>query len=108
MIWLIFAASISCGVTGTVLLKQSNGLALWHYAGLAVLSYGVSMLLLSQVLKNLPLGVVYAIWAGAGIITSLFLDQVLFRDEKTFWQYMFIALILVGSIGLGLVTKVKA
>jgi multidrug transporter EmrE-like cation transporter len=108
MIWIMFIVAMVCGISGSVLLKLSHGFSVLHYSAMAAVSYITSVVLFAQVLKTLPLGVSYAIWSGVGIVATVMLDQVLFRDSKTIWQYIFVAVILIGCIGLGLVTKVKS
>lgn len=50
------------------------------------------------------MGIVYAIWAGVGIIGVTALGIVVFGDRLALSQYGFIFLILIGTVGLKLTT----
>ena len=78
-IWLVVA--IVAEVTGTVSLKLADGFSKPVPSALVVLGYGAAFFALSRVLKaGLPIGVVYAIWAAAGValvavIGAVFLSE---------------------------------
>lgn len=55
-------------VIGTIFMKYSEGFTrLWPSVGTAI-SYCAAFYLLSQTLENIPTGIAYAIWSGAGIV----------------------------------------
>ncbi|WP_179956632.1 DMT family transporter [Amycolatopsis anabasis] len=78
-LWLIGA--ILAEVTATVSLKLSEGFTKVVPSTLVVLGYAFAFFALSRVLKaGLPIGVVYAVWAAAGValvalIGALFLAE---------------------------------
>jgi len=102
--WLYLSAAIGMEIAGTFLLKLSDGFAKWQWGTLSLLCYAVSFLFLAPALKLLPVGIVYAIWSGVGIIGVTTLGIVVFGDRLAFAQYGFISLILVGTVGLKLTT----
>ena len=102
--WLYLSAAIGMEIAGTFLLKLSDGFAKWQWGTLSLLCYAVSFLFLAPALKNLPVGIVYAIWSGVGIIGVTTLGIVVFGDRLALAQYGFISLILVGTVGLKLTT----
>jgi len=83
--------------------------------GFTDLFYGVSSLILyclcfvffAPALKHLPMGVMYAIWCGAGIVGIAVLGYFLFDQALTPAQTGFIGLIVLGAVGLNLTTRVK-
>ena len=80
MHWLILAVAIVAEVIATSALKPSNGFTRLWPSLLVVVGYGTAIYLLSLTLKVIPVGIVYAIWSGAGIVliaiaATLFLGQ---------------------------------
>jgi quaternary ammonium compound-resistance protein SugE len=62
----------------------------------------VSFALLSQALKNLPIGTAYAVWTGIGAVGTALTGILIFGEPKTAFRLLCIALILAGIIGLKL------
>ena len=102
--WLYLSAAIAMEIAGTFLLKLSDGFAKWQWGALSLCCYAVSFLFLAPALKLLPVGIVYAIWSGVGIIGVTALGIAVFGDRLALAQYGFIAMILVGTVGLKLTT----
>jgi small multidrug resistance pump len=80
--WAYLALAIVSEVIATTALKLSDGFSRLWPSIIVVAGYGISFYCLSLILKTLPVGIVYAIWSGAGIalialIGWLFLGQVL-------------------------------
>lgn len=67
---------------------------------LMILSFGF----LSRALRTLPLGTAYTIWTGIGAIGTVFLGIVLFQEPIEVRRLTCIGLILIGVIGLRLVS----
>ena len=64
LMMILFLAILS-EVVGTVALKASDGFARLG-PSVVVVGYGLSFYLLALALKQIPLGVAYAIWSGLG------------------------------------------
>ena len=80
MYWLILAIAIVAEVIATSALKLSDGFTRLWPSLLVVVGYGTAIYLLSLTLKVIPVGIVYAIWSGVGIVliaiaATLFLGQ---------------------------------
>jgi len=60
----------------------------------------ISMVLLAQAIKNLPIGTAYAVWTGIGAVGTASLGIVLFDEPATLVRLSFIGVILVGIVGL--------
>jgi multidrug transporter EmrE-like cation transporter len=102
--WLFLAAAISLEVAGTFLLKLSNGFERAHWGVLSIACYSACFWVLAPAMKALPVGVVYAIWAGVGIVAAAVLGVLVFGERLAFIQLVCIALVLSGAIGLRLTT----
>ncbi|MDJ0949473.1 MAG: multidrug efflux SMR transporter [Alphaproteobacteria bacterium] len=83
----------------------------WTEAGLkagplalAVISMAASGALLLLSLREIPIGTAYAVWTGIGAVGTFLLGILFFGDPSTLGRYVFVAFILVGIIGLKLVS----
>jgi len=105
--WGLLSVAIAMEVLGTSLLKYSNGFAKWHWGMLAIACYSTSLWFLAPVLKSIPVGVAYAIWAGCGIVLITLVGILVFGQKLSLLQIGMIGLILVGAIGLNLTTDIS-
>lgn len=103
--WLFLAGAIALEVAGTFLLKLSNGFEDWRWGVLSIACYSACFWFLAPAMKVLPVGVVYAIWAGVGIVAASLIGVFAFDERLGAIQYFFIALVLIGAIGLNLTTQ---
>ncbi|MGQ4556674.1 quaternary ammonium compound efflux SMR transporter SugE [Halobellus sp. GM3] len=67
-----------------------------------VVALVVSMVLLAQAVKQLPIGTAYAVWTGIGAVGTASLGIVLFDEPATLARIGFIGVIVVGIVGLHL------
>ena len=63
-----------------------------------LLAYSTSMLLLSQVVKTIPLGITYAMWSGIGIVAIVVVGVLAYRQTPTAMQLFGMALIAAGVV----------
>ena len=103
-VWIFLGLAIAFEVAGTLLLKASNGFEKMVLGMAAIGCYMVCFWLFAPVLKVLPAGVAYAIWAGVGISMVAILSFVFFKQSLSAAQMAFIGLILAGAVGLNLTT----
>lgn len=64
----------------------------------------ISMVLLAQAVKDLPIGTAYAVWTGIGAVGTALLGIMIFDEPATLARMGFIGVIVVGIVGLQLVT----
>ncbi len=103
--WVYLGVAISFEVAATFLLKLSNGLEKWHWGALAILFYSTCFWFLAPAMKVIPVGIVYAIWAGVGIVAASIIGLAVFDERLGILQYIFIGLILISAVGLNLTTQ---
>lgn len=72
---------------------------LWQQGGVVLALIG-SMALLFLAMKHLPAGTAYAVWTGIGAIGVATVGILVFKEPATIARIGFLALILVGIIGL--------
>lgn len=64
----------------------------------------LSFTFLSKALRTLPLGTAYTIWTGIGAVGTVLLGIVLFQEPLEVRRITCIGLIVIGVIGLKLVS----
>ncbi len=100
--WLLLAIAIVTEVIGTSALKASDGFnRLWPSA-LVIVSYAVSFYLLALTLRSMPVGIVYAVWSGAGIVLIALIGAFFFRQSLDLPALLGIGLILAGVLVINL------
>ena len=98
MLFLVLA--IVGEVIGTAGLKASKGFGRSGPSVLAVLGYCVAFYFLSLSLKQIPLGIAYAVWSGLGTVGSVLLGVLVWREALGPAHLIGIGLIVVGVIVL--------
>ncbi len=96
--YLLLALAIACEVAGTTALKASDGMTRLWPSLVVVAGYGLAFLLLGHALRTLPVGLVYAIWAGLGVVGVALIGALLFGESFGATKTAGIALILLGVV----------
>ncbi len=99
---LILILAILSEVMGTVALKASEGFSRLGPNVLVVVGYGLSFYLLAQALKEIPLGIAYAIWSGLGTAGAVVAGTLLWRESLNLAGSIGILLIIIGVIVLNI------
>jgi small multidrug resistance pump len=102
--WLLLAIAIALEVCGTLLLKQSHGFARWQLGVTAIGFYVLCFWVFATALRSIPVGVAYAIWAGAGIVMIAAIGHAVFDEKLGLTQLFFMSLVVIGIVGLRLAT----
>ena len=105
---LILFFAILSEVVGTVALKASEGFARLGPNVLVVVGYGLSFFFLALALKQIPLGVAYAIWSGLGTAGAVLAGILVWRESLSLAGVAGIVLIIAGVILLNLYPGVSA
>ena len=103
--WIFLGLAIALEVSGTFLLKLSDGFAKWQWGMLSIFCYSACFWVLAPAMKALPVGVVYAIWAGVGIVAAAIIGVAVFGETLGLVQMLCVALVIVGAVGLQLTTR---
>jgi small multidrug resistance pump len=97
----LLLVAIVCEVTATTLLKASNGLVRpWHSVGVLA-GYLGSLFLLAYVLKFLPVGPVYAVWAGLGTAGASVVGLVAYGERIPAGGWLGVGFVVAGVALLG-------
>jgi small multidrug resistance pump len=98
MSYLLLGLAILCEVVATSALKASDGMTRLLPAVLVVAGYAIAFYLLALSLKTLPVGFVYAIWAGLGVVGVALTGAVMFGESFTAIKVAGIAMIVAGVV----------
>jgi len=107
MHYLYLTLAIVLEVLATALLGKSEGFTKWLFAVCSLLSYGVCFYFLSLALKNIPLGVAYAIWSGVGIVLTAIVSILVFKNKIDLPFVLGSLLIIAGVVVINLFSKVN-
>ena len=83
---------------GTTALQASQQFTRLGPSVVVFLAYGVSFWLLSMTLRFMPVGVVYAIWSGMGIVFIAIIGFLVFRQSLDVAAVLGIGLIIAGIV----------
>ena len=100
MHWLLIAIGIAIEISATASLKLSEGFTKLHFAGLTLICFGLAFYVMSLVVRTMPIGVAYSVWAGGGIAGVTLLGAVAFGQSLDGYAYLGIGLILAGVVVL--------
>jgi len=103
--WLTLALAIVAEVIGTSALKASEGFSRLAPSIVVVAGYGIAFYFLSLTLKQIPVGVAYAVWSGAGTVLITVIGVLAFRQKIDLAGIIGIALIIAGVLVLNLLSR---
>lgn len=97
--------AIVAEVIATTLLKASEGFTRLWPSLLVVVGYGVAFWGLSMVVKTMPLGIVYAIWSGMGIVLVSIAAIFVYQQKLDWPAVVGMGLIIAGVLVINLLSK---
>jgi quaternary ammonium compound-resistance protein SugE len=100
---LIFAGLLE--IVWALAIKQSDGFTRLWPSVVCVVAAVASFVILAMVVRHLPVGTAYAVWAGIGAVGVTIASVVMFSDALTPLRMTFIAMIVVGLVGLRFVEQ---
>ncbi|MDJ1017213.1 MAG: multidrug efflux SMR transporter [Paracoccaceae bacterium] len=105
MHWYLLAFGIVLEVGATTSLKLSDGFTKLGFAALALLGFAAAFYMMSLVVRTMPVGIAYSVWAGAGIAAITLVGALAFGERIDLGGYLGIGLITAGVIVLNLVSQ---
>ncbi len=94
--YIMLAGAIAAEVTATTALKAAEGFTRPAPSLLVAAGYVTAFWLLSQVVKNVPLGVAYAVWCAGGIVATALLAMVVYGQKPDLPAVLGMGLIVAG------------
>ena len=98
MPWILLFFAIVSETIGTTALHASQQFTRLGPSLVAVLGYCLSFYLLSLALREIPVGIAYAIWAGLGIVLIAAIGWSLFGQKLDAAALVGMSLILSGIV----------
>lgn len=100
-IWLVVA--IACEVVGTTALKAASAHPTVLSVGTVAAGYIASFVTFAIAMRaGMQIGVGYAVWSAVGTAAIVGIGVVFYRESIGPWAVFFLALIVIGVIGLNL------
>lgn len=98
--WVLLLLAVAFEVTGTTALKLSDGFRRLPWGTVTFVGYGAAFVALAHTLKNMPIGVAYAVWSGLGAVGAVVVGLFFFREPLTLPKMFGLVLVLAGVITL--------
>ena len=95
--YLFLGIAIAAEVVATTSMKALDGVNKPLPLILVVCGYGLSLWLLSIVVKTIPIGVAYAVWSGMGIVL-VSIAALFIYGQKLDWPAMLGMSMIVGGV----------
>ena len=92
-------------VIATTALKQTEGFTRLVPSLVSIGGYALAFYFLSQTLRTMPVGVVYALWCGAGIVLITAIGWIWFKQALDWPALAGMALIMAGVAVINLWSK---
>jgi len=105
MSYFYLALAIAAEVAGTSLLKVTEEFTKIIPTTFLVIFYLISFWLMTLALRDLPLGVVYAVWSGLGIVLVAIIGAFVYKEMPDLASMIGMALIISGVIVMHLFSK---
>lgn len=105
MAWLLLvvAGILEIGWPLGFKLASAHGKYFYFFIAFSVVSMGASGFFLYLAQKTIPIGTAYVIWTGIGAVGTILIGIFFFQDSASVFRLLFVALILIGVVGLKLV-----
>ena len=96
--YIFLAIAIAAEVVATTSMKALDGFNKPLPLLLVVAGYGIAFWMLSLVVKTIPVGVAYAVWAGMGIVLVSIAAVFLYQQRLDLPAMLGMALIVSGVV----------
>lgn len=102
--WLLLGAIVA-EVIATSALKASEQFTRPLASTLVVVGYGISFYLLAMVVREIPVGIAYAVWSGLGIVLISAVAALLYRQLPDLPALLGMGLIIAGVAVINLYSR---
>ena len=105
MKWILLGAAILAEVVATSFLKSAQGFTRPGPSVVVVAGYGVAIFLLSLTLREIPVGIAYAIWSGVGVLLIALIGWVALDQSLDLAAIAGMSLIVGGVVVINLFSE---
>lgn len=103
--WLAIAIAIVAEVTATTALKASNEFTRLWPSLIVVAGYGVAFYFMTISMRVLPVGIMYAIWSGLGIVLVSIIGWFVYKQTLDIPAMIGMGLIILGVVVINVFSK---
>jgi len=103
--WWAVSIAIIAEVIATTSLKASNEFTRLWPSVVVILGYAVAFYFMTISLRVLPVGIMYAVWSGVGIVLVSLLGWLVYRQSLDIPAIMGITLIITGVVVINVFSK---
>ena len=96
--YLYLMLAVAAETIGTSALQASQQFTRVGPSVLVVVAYAISFYMLSLTLKYMPVGIMYAMWSGLGIVFIALIGWLVFRQSLDLPAMIGITMILAGIV----------
>ena len=97
--------AIVCEVIATSSIPKTEQFTKMMPSTVVIIGYGIAFFLLSVTVKSMPVGIVYAIWSGAGIVLVAAVGYFLYGQKLDLAALVGSGFILTGVMIVNLLSK---
>ncbi|MDX9833861.1 MAG: SMR family transporter [Desulfobulbus sp.] len=108
MTYLYLAIAIIAEVTATTALKASEEFTRITPSVVVILGYGVAFYFMTLVLRDIPIGITYAIWSGLGIVLVTIIGFFFYKQTLDIPAIIGISLIVSGVIVINVFSNITS
>ncbi|OZI28425.1 QacE family quaternary ammonium compound efflux SMR transporter [Bordetella genomosp. 7] len=105
MKWVYLGSAILAEVIATSALKSADGFTRLWPSVITVAGYAVAFYFLALTLRDIPVGVAYAIWSGVGIVLISLVGALFFKQNLDAPALLGMGLIIAGVVVMNLFSK---
>lgn len=108
MAWVYLSIAIVSEVVGTSFLKQSEGFSVLVPSIISLSAYGLALFMLSLAVKDIELGIAYAIWAGVGTALIVLIGWLVFHQSIDAAAVVGVGMIVGGVVVINAFSSLEA
>ena len=100
--YLLLGIAVFLGVTSNSFAKSAEGFTLFIPSLITAITIVLCMYALSLVMKNIPMGITYASFAGLTIISTVIVGVIRFNQVPNLYSIIGLTLIIIGVMMVNL------
>ena len=94
--YIFLVLAIAFEVLATSFLKDTNGFTSLYPSLIVIIALCICLFLMSHTMKFIPVGIVYATWAGLGIVAITIIAGIKYNQTPNFPTIIGLSLIVIG------------
>ena len=103
--YLFLSVAVFLGVTSNSFAKSAEGFTLLFPSIITAITIVLCMYALSLVMKNIPMGITYALFAGLTIIATVLVGVIKYNQVPNLYSMIGLAFIIIGVLMVNLLSS---